>query len=253
MSFSARHLDRARAESFGAAAEDYDRYRPTYPADLMDDLARLRASEVLDVGCGTGKAAAALSARGLSVFGIEPDHRMAQVARHRGIRVETTTFETWDPRGRRFDLLVSADAWHWVNPAEGAGKAARVLVPGGHIARFWSFHVLDGPILEDLGRIYAEHAPGVEVGGARQKSTAGVRDPLSAGDDFVSVAQREYRWSLTLNGDEWIGLISTFSDHHRMDPRSRSVLFAKIRGLIDDRGGTVRTTSGTFLQLARRV
>ncbi|MDH6707216.1 SAM-dependent methyltransferase [Kitasatospora sp. MAA19] len=253
MSFSTRHLDRARAESFGATAEDYDRYRPEYPVDLVDDLVHLRATDVLDVGCGTGKASAALAARGLSVSGIEPDDRMAHVARRRGLPVETTTFEAWHPGGRRFDLIISADAWHWVNPAQGARKAAQILAPGGHIARFWSFHVLDDPILEELDGVYRKHAPGVQVGGARQKSTAGVRDPLADGEDFVAVAQRDYRWSLALNADEWIGLISTFSDHHRMAPTDRSALFDRVREVIESRGGTVRTTSGTFLQLARRV
>ncbi|WP_051710839.1 class I SAM-dependent methyltransferase [Streptomyces sp. NRRL S-350] len=253
MSFSTRHLDRARAESFGASAEDYDRHRPEYPAELIDDLVRLGATDVLDVGCGTGKASAALSARGLSVSGIEPDDRMARVARRRGLPVETTTFEAWDPGGRQFDLIISADSWHWVNPEQGARRAARVLVPGGHIARFWNFHVLDDPILEELGGVYRKHAPGVQVGGARQKSTTGVRDPLADGADFTAVAQRNYRWSLALNADEWIGLIGTFSDHHRMEPTNRSALFDGVRAVIEGCGGTVRTTSGTFLQLARRV
>jgi ubiquinone/menaquinone biosynthesis C-methylase UbiE len=61
------HLDRARAESFGLMAEEYDRYRPTYPDALIDDLAALQPGQVLDVGRGTGKAAVALTGRGLSV------------------------------------------------------------------------------------------------------------------------------------------------------------------------------------------
>ena len=54
------HHDRGRAESFGSSAERYDRYRPSYPDALIDDLARLRPATVLDVGCGTGKVSVAL-------------------------------------------------------------------------------------------------------------------------------------------------------------------------------------------------
>src|SRR5216684_9221402 len=82
------HLDRARAESFGSTAQQYDRYRPTYPDALFDDLAALEPMQVLDIGCGTGKAAVALARRGLSVLGVEPDERMANVARDYGIAVE---------------------------------------------------------------------------------------------------------------------------------------------------------------------
>ncbi|MEU6104915.1 class I SAM-dependent methyltransferase [Streptomyces flaveolus] len=252
MSFSTRHLDRARAESFGAAAEEYDRYRPDFPADLYDDLSRLCDGDVLDVGCGTGKAAAALARRGLPVLGIEPDERMARVARNKGLTVETAKFETWAP-SRDFGMIVSADAWHWLNPEASSRKAAEVLRPGGYVARFWSFHVLEDELLEDLVEVYREHAPGVSTGGGRQKSTDGVRDPLEDDEAFVAVTQRTYRWGLTLDTEAWIGLIGTFSDHRRLPPAARAALFHGVREVITGLGGTVRTNSGTFLQLARRL
>jgi SAM-dependent methyltransferase len=79
---------RDRAESFGQVAQEYDRYRPSYPAALIDVLAALRPHAVLDVGCGTGKAASLLVERGLSVLGVEIDPQMAAVARGHGIEVE---------------------------------------------------------------------------------------------------------------------------------------------------------------------
>jgi SAM-dependent methyltransferase len=88
----------------------------------VDDLAALRPARVLDVGCGTGKAAGARAGRGLVAPGVEPDARMAEVARGHGLAVEVATFEAWEPAGRRFDLLTFADSWHWVAPA--------VAVPG---------------------------------------------------------------------------------------------------------------------------
>ena len=79
------HQDRGRAESFGSAAEAYDRFRSGYPDALIDDLLVARPSNTLDVGCGTGKVAAAIAARGFRVVGVEPDQRMAEVARARGV------------------------------------------------------------------------------------------------------------------------------------------------------------------------
>src|SRR4051812_38470681 len=108
------HDDRERALSFGTIAERYDRFRPAYPAALIDDLAALRPRLTLDAGCGTGKAAAALAGRGLAVLGIEPDLRMANTARRHGIEVEVASFEAWDARGREADLIVSGEAWHWI-------------------------------------------------------------------------------------------------------------------------------------------
>ncbi|MBU3068100.1 class I SAM-dependent methyltransferase [Nocardia sp. NEAU-G5] len=253
MSFSTRHRDRERAESFGAGAGRYDRYRPDYPQELISDLQQLKPTSVLDVGCGTGKAAAALSARDLPTLGIEPDERMARLAQNKGIPVEISNFETWDPGTRRFDLIVSADAWHWVDPERGARQAANILPSGGHIARFWSFHVLEDSILEEFVKIYNKYAPEASVGGGRQKSTESISDPLVNNIDFASAGQRTYRWELTLSTEDWIGLICTFSDHQRLAPHSRAALLKCLRDVIENLGGSVRTSSGTFVQIARRL
>src|SRR5687767_5480708 len=114
------HLDRARAGSFGAAAEQYDRFRPTYPDALIDDLAGLRPARILDVGCGTGKVAVSLAERGLAVSGVDVDERMADIARRHGIDVQVADFESLDARGRTFDLITCGDAWHWIDPDRGA-------------------------------------------------------------------------------------------------------------------------------------
>jgi len=95
------HTDRDRAQVFGGVAALYDATRPTYPSGLIDDLLAGAPDRVLDVGCGTGIVSVLLAQRGADVLGIEPDPRMAQVARGKGIEVEVARFERWESRGRR--------------------------------------------------------------------------------------------------------------------------------------------------------
>jgi SAM-dependent methyltransferase len=162
------YFDRARAESFGSVAEEYDRYRAGYPDALIDDLVGLQPTRVLDVGCGTGKVAVALARHGLSVLGVELDERMAGVARGHGLEVQVAAFETWGDAGRAFDLITCGDAWHWIDPARGVNKAAEVLEVGGTAARFWTTYILDEPFIAAFDPIYRRYAPQV----AQAKSAA---------------------------------------------------------------------------------
>src|ERR1700709_640525 len=105
-----------RAQSFGDWADEYDRYRAGYPAALAADLLAGGRRSVLDIGFGTGKAALAVAEQGGDVLGGDPAGRMARVASANGIPPEVARFEDWNPRGRRFDVIICASTWHWLDP-----------------------------------------------------------------------------------------------------------------------------------------
>jgi SAM-dependent methyltransferase len=136
-------LDRRRGRLFDEVSELYDRVRPTYPDELFADLAAVAglgtSSSLLEVGCGTGQATRSLAGLGCSVTAVEPGPGMTALARRNladlsTVQVETARFEEWDDRGRRFDTLVAASSWHWVDPAVGWGRAHTLLHPQGSVA-----------------------------------------------------------------------------------------------------------------------
>ena len=128
---------------FDAVADLYDRVRPGYPGELFADLAAITGldtgSTVLEVGCGTGQATRSLGALGCSVTAVEPGPAMIALARertaiHPNVEIEAGAFEDWDDRGRRFDVLVAASSWHWVDPSIGWRRASELLHPHGWMA-----------------------------------------------------------------------------------------------------------------------
>ena len=125
-----------RAQSFGSAAETYERYRMGYPDELVNAVLRYAGRPVdsaLEVGAGTGKATAVFAGRGIEVTALEPDLEMARVlartTRGLPVQVVVSTFEAF-PADRGFDLLYAAAAWHWTDPATRWSRAAELLVPG---------------------------------------------------------------------------------------------------------------------------
>jgi len=238
------HEDRERAGSFGQDARQYDRARPGYPSALVDFLLANRPRAVLDVGCGTGIATRIFSNRGLTVVGVEPDERMAAVARGHGVNVEPGTFEEWDPAGRLFDLLISATAWHWVDPAVGAAKAAAVLAPAGRIGLFWN-HGLPPPELKQRwDDVYARHAPGLEKSSALLTSALGpfevVAASLRATGAFIDVQLKTFVHDSEYTTQAWLDQLPTHSDHRRLEPD-------RLRALLDAVGEQIDQVGGSFV------
>lgn len=254
------HDDRRRAESFGAAAERYDRSRPSYPDELLEDILGSDPAglDVLDVGCGTGIASRLLAARGARVLGVEADTRMAEWARSRGTAVEVARFEDWDPAGRTFDRVTAAQAWHWVDPGAGADKAAEVLRPAGRLCLFWNIGQPDEETTHKLDQIYARLAPGAEsysvlTGYATDDGYQAVRQAIREHPDLDGPHEKRFRWSRRYSTDEWVDQLPTHSDHAAMPPDQLGRLLDAVAEAIDSSGGSFEMHYSTLLLTARRT
>lgn len=145
------------ASSFGTAAGDYERGRPSYPADAVDWLLAPAGSRprVADVGAGTGKLTGQLLRTGAEVIAVEPDAAMLDALRERLPDVETLigTAERMNLPDESMDALVFGQAWHWVDVAAASSEAARVLKPGGVLALVWNIRDESVPWVARLGQI----------------------------------------------------------------------------------------------------
>jgi SAM-dependent methyltransferase len=235
---------------FGEAAELYDRARPSYPAALVDDVLHLGEGApgwMVDAGCGTGKAARLFAEAGVPGVGVEPDPRMAEVARrhlepHRW-RVDVDAFESWapGPGDPPADLLVSAAAWHWFDPGTRFRRAFAILRPGGWLA-LWANHpaVTDGLLKREIDAAYARLAPELAAHSWEQLSTGDRRadfGDLPADLAFGEAVEREYPWSRTYTPREWVDLMSTQSDHRMLAGDRRQALLDAVGQVLERHGG----------------
>ena len=148
---------------FSNRSDNYAKFRPGYPAGVIEilkhDCGLNETSVIADVGSGTGILSEMFLQNGNSVFAIEPNAAMRQVAekllqryeKFRSINAaaEATTLET-----ESVDFVTAAQAFHWFDRARAKREFARILKPAGWVVLIWNERRLDSTVFlrayEDL-------------------------------------------------------------------------------------------------------
>jgi SAM-dependent methyltransferase len=261
------HFSDEQRLAFGRVAELYDRARPSYPAATIDALVRHcdlePGSRVVEVGAGTGKATELLAARGLEVTAIEPSAEMAAVARVKlarwpDVRVVQSTFETWEPAAP-FDAVVSANAWHWVDPAVRYAQARRALAPGGALAAVWAFPDWERcPERAALSLAYRSAPVALQPDFPMHPDSEPTRlagdwrAEIAAAGGFGPAEVHRFPWSVGYTAKAYTDLLQTHQDHILLADPDRAALMGEIEGTIESRGGRLELPLNTYLCLARR-
>jgi SAM-dependent methyltransferase len=249
------------AESFGSDAERYDRARPCYPDALVDRIvAASPGPDVLDVGCGTGIAARQFQAAGCRVLGVDPDARMAGLARRSGVEAEVAAFEAWESAGREFDAVIAGQAWHWVDPVAGAAKAAQALRPGGRLAVFWNAFQPPPHLGEAFSAVYRRALPdspisqlGMPGPDAYLTMCAKAADGMRQAGAFGEPEQWRFDWDRPYTRDEWLDQLPTFGGHSQLPPAKLGEMLAGIGAAIDTMGGSFTMHYATLAVVAART
>lgn len=258
----AAHRHPEIAQAFGADAEKYDRVRPRYPAALIDAIVeRLPGRAILDVGIGTGISAEPFRDRGLVVLGVEPDPKMAALARKKGFLVESGRFEDWDPAGRTFDGVIAGQTWHWIDPVAGAAKAVNALHPGGRLALFWNALVPSPEVAAEFAKVFESLDTGLPFNPwatAPEADPYGsiidqVADALRATGSFGTMERLSFGWQSTVGRDAWLEQASTSGGINRLPKDKLDALLGGMGEAIDATGGTLVIDYTTVAAIAERL
>ncbi|WP_328998370.1 class I SAM-dependent methyltransferase [Kribbella sp. NBC_00709] len=233
-------------QTFGEDAELYDRVRPTYPPELFDELAGLVGEhpKVLEIGPGTGQATAAMVARGWPVTAVELSPGLADVLRRKFpmIDVLVADFDTWDLPIGAFDLVISATAFHWLDPATRIGRCVEVLRPGGALAVVSTHHVAGGSeqFFVDVEDCYERFTDDQAKGGLPAADNV-PEDSAGLGRSgvFGSVESRSFVRDLDYSTAEYLELLSSYSGHRALTIERRDGLYDCIGALIEATGGSI--------------
>ena len=252
--------------TFNEVAELYDKARNHYPDSLFDELHKLTqlpsAARILEIGSGTGIATLPLAERGYRIIGVELGHDMAAVVRHKlaafsNVDIQLASFEDWQPPAEPFDLVLSATAFHWLDPDIRFQKTASVLKDRGHLAIVKYHHIAGGDqsFFDQVQLCYEQYKPH-----SKQLQLPRIENMYPDTEELVQCGLyerpviRRYVMEETYNRQQYLDLLATYSDHRTLEPLTRQRLFECIGTLIDnDYDGKVRKCYLHELILARKA
>jgi trans-aconitate methyltransferase len=260
---------REQRASFNDVAALYDEWRPGYPEAVYDNVITLAdlqpGARLLEIGSGTGHATRGLARRGFAIDGVELGKQMAAIGRHNlaefpAVTITVADFERWTTE-KRYDLVFSASAYHWLNRETRVERIAALLNPAGWIAVWRNHHVRASKeserFNERVQEIYRRTTPS-DAGTSRGILTVD-QIPLPEPKEWIAsglfsgLVTRVYRWEGTYTSAEYVQMLNTHSDHRVLPEAERTALFESISRLIDNEfNGRITHEQATMLHMARK-
>ena len=222
----------ALSRSFGAVAGEYDRLRSGPSDESLDWLLPVGATDVVEIGAGTGILTRLLAERVEHVTAVEPDDRMRAVLSGSGVKADIRAghAEKLPVDSSSYDVVVAASAWHWVDEARAVPEVARVLRPGGRLALTWNGVDRSIDWMRALWAGGVDLSPDEKVAVDQRRRSRHVVDLEAGGPSpFLDPETRIFRWARRMAKDDLIGMAATYSAVITMDEKARRRHLASMR------------------------
>jgi len=181
-------------QRFSTRVDNYVKYRPGYPSEILELLRRNCAlttdSVIADIGSGTGKLSELFLKNGNRVYGVEPNEAMrvsgeALLAHYPNFvsipaRAESTTLHS-----ETIDLVTAGQAFHWFDREKTRREFTRILKPAGWVVLIWNERRLDSTsFLREYERLLLKYGTDYQVV-RHENTTKGIAEFFMPGDLYV--------------------------------------------------------------------
>ncbi len=251
--------------TFNEDVLNYEKMRPTYIKELYDDVIQFSSlgihKNALEIGIGTGQATLPFLLSGCKVTAVELGKDLAafskeKFSKYSNFDIINDDFENVDLENCSFDLIYSATAFHWIPQETGYRKSFQLLKSGGTLALFWNHPSRPEDDLHiAMQKIYDEYMPATHPTSkvhkfSEDKCLEIVNTIKQYG--YIDVNYKLYYQTRILDANNYIALLSTYSDHRAL-PKDKWRLFEEeMRFAISNNGGQVIIHDTMDLYLSKK-
>lgn len=243
-------FDPNRKRLFDESAVDYDCFRPSYPEEVVRQISvgseLTPRSKLLEIGSGTGKATMLFAKQGLRIDCVEPGEHLARIAEANcanwpRVRVYITDFENFPFQPKSYDLVVAAQAFHWITPSMRMKLASSALKDGGHLALIYNYSPKPSDeTLLNLSKLISRESMG-RLDDSWDYATDILRweDEIGRNERFENLSVSHFPWQRTVTAEQYVGVFRTYSDFLSLPGGTRQRLATAMTKFIKRNGGSV--------------
>ena len=253
------------SEMFDQAAEYYDSFRPSYPKEIVDTIINSTGinsnSRLLEIGAASGKATELFAPYNFDIHCIDPGANLVKNGRikfsdYKNIRFDIKRFEEMDLLANYYDLIFSAQAFHWIPQPIGYEKCAYTLKDKGYLALFWNMYItFDNDIDNELLEISHKHGGFADflTEDGCEKRICTIAEGIGNSGFFHAPLIHRVLWNKKYTADEYYGFVQTGNRFLQKTDEEKHRAYTDIKGLADKHEGIIHRPYLCVLYLAKKI
>ena len=227
-------------ERFTDKAKNYEKYRPSYPKeslDIIQDECHLTLNNdivIADIGSGTGKFTELLLEKGCTVYAIEPNDNMREIADSKFIsnlnyKSINNTAENLRLDDNSVDLITVAQALHYFDLDKIKRQFKRILKSNRKVVLLWNFRDRESDFMKEYEKIvYTFHSKDLQPTFAQDKMNDDIYKKL-----FLEYKVFSIPYCQQLNFEDLWGRVLSSNHAPKVDDPNYDELYKNMKKLFD--------------------
>ncbi len=240
--------------SFSSISDEYDKNRIDYPEELIDFIiSKIKdKSNILEIGAGTGIASEMFAKKGFSLSLVEPSKNLLDIAKKKlqsyKMAYFNDSFENVNLPENSFDLVFSAQAFHWIDPDIGFQKVYDLMKNDGYFTVFWNVYHNDGSkLLREVKALYDNHCPDFNMGRAAE-----IIESLRASDLFRNSEKKQYQREVVIGKSRYFEMVKTYSWVASLSPEKKELFVEELDDILSKYEEKIKVPYETLMGIVQK-